>query len=380
MDATHDNKELKIVVGGIQSHLLELLPLYEKIEDLKITLLTKYSKYQPSTNRVKIKIIQKFKISKISTVYFFLKSFKELVDINRKKPIDVINIHSYYYDIISPLLMNYLFNIPLLLTTPTDFITAQKEEFTSKPQSLIYRIAYYAWMKFFTKIVRRRKNIYIQAINEKIYRDLINFHFSKDNLIKMPNCISSKEYLRVKKDDHKAVVYGFLGRLIKSKNIRFLLRSFSKYISNYPDDKLLIFGKGPEEPYIKKFISDRNLEKNITFWGFLKSKFDIYKKIDVLIHPSFGEGFPMTLLEANLTNTFVIASDVSGSQDIIDHKENGLLFNPYDENDLIEQLNYYREHQNLLPQLLEEAKNKVLTNFDIEIEVNKIYSFLKSKL
>ena len=379
MITTHDNKKLNLVMGGIQNHLLELLPLYEKIEGLKITLLTKYSKYQPSTERVKIQILQKFKNSKISTGYFFLKCFKKFIEINKKEPIDVINIHSYYYDIISPLIMNYLFNIPIFITTPTDFNTGQNEEFISKPQSLIYRIIYYAWMKFFTKIVRRRKSIYIQAINEKILRDLISFKFKKDNLIKIPNGIFSKEYLELEKEEHKGIVYGCLGRLIKSKNVRFLLRVFEKYLVEYSNDELHIFGKGPEESYIMKFISEKKLSRNIKFWGF-KDKFEIYPTIDVLIHPSLGEGIPMTLLEANLTETFVIASNVSGNNDIIKHLESGLLFNPYKEEDLLDKLKFFKTHQDLVPNIIENAKNQVLTKFSVENEIEKSLQFLSSKI
>jgi glycosyltransferase involved in cell wall biosynthesis len=130
---------------------------------------------------------------------------------------------------------------------------------------------------------------------------------------------------------------------------------------------LYIFGKGPEDKYILKYIKSNNLTKNIFLLGFEKNKKNIYSKINVLIHPTFGEGVPMTILEAILTSTFIIASKVSGIKDILDHKESGLLFNPFDENDLIEQLKFFKNNNVLVKNMIENAKKKVLKEYDIDV-------------
>ncbi|MHA1492303.1 MAG: glycosyltransferase family 4 protein, partial [Promethearchaeota archaeon] len=172
---------------------------------------------------------------------------------------------------------------------------------------------------------------------------------------------------------------GYVGRLIKSKNIRFLLNVFLKYLSIYPKDKLFIFGFGPEEKFISKFIKKYDLSKNIILWGFEKEKSKIYGKINALIHPSLGEGCPNTILESALTETFVIASNVSGIKDIIEHKISGLLFNPFKEENLLKQLLFYKEHQELVHNIIETAKNKVISEYNINVVANQIYNFIKSK-
>ncbi|KKK58273.1 hypothetical protein LCGC14_3046110, partial [marine sediment metagenome] len=86
----------------------------------------------------------------------------------------------------------------------------------------------------------------------------------------------------------------------------------AKLINEYKNDKLLIFGKGPEQKFISNFIIKNKLTKNIILKGFEQKKERIYYNIDVLIHPTFGEGCPNTILESSLTKTFIIASNVSG--------------------------------------------------------------------
>ena len=309
-----------------------------------------------------------------------MKSFIKIFQINKLERINAINIHSYYYNLINPFLLRIFYKIPLLITAPGDFSTHQREEFMSNPHSILIRMFYYGWMNFFKKILIKMKKVYIQAINDKIYNDFINSGVHKENIIKIPNGISSQTYLEIKKIYTKETNFGFVGRLIKSKNIRFLLKSFKKYLSIFPNDKLYIFGKGPEDKYILQFIKSNNLTKNIFLLGFEKNKKNIYSKINVLILPTFGEGVPNTILEAILTNTFIIASKVSGIKDILDHKKSGLLFNPFNENDLIEQLKFFKNNNVLVKNMIENAKKKVLKEYDIDVVTKQIYRFLKSNL
>ena len=359
---------------------MELLPTYERNHNLKISLFSKYSEYKPISNQLRVYNISRFVKSYFNTIYFFGKSFFKIAKINRKERISAIKIHSFYHDLITPLMLHLFFKIPLLIKPPSDFVTQQRELFISKPSSLISKMGYYGWMKFFRTFIIKRKKIYYQAIKDEIYNDLIKLKVRKKNILKMPNGISIETYLKIKKYHRKETHFGYVGRLIKSKNLNFLLNSFRKFLSSYKEDKLLIFGKGPEEKFISKFIIENDLSKNIILMGFEQKKERIYNRIDALIHPTFGEGCPNTILESSLTNTFIIASNVSGIKDIVDHKKSGLLFNPFKEEDLVQQLLYYKEQQDLVSRFLKSARGKVIKNYDVNIIANKLYEFLKSKL
>ena len=53
---------------------------------------------------------------------------------------------------------------------------------------------------------------------------------------------------------------------------------------------------------------------------------DLYNKIDIFISPSILEGGPVPVLEAMLSNCFPITSKTGFCPDIINHGENGFLF------------------------------------------------------
>ncbi|GAG75861.1 unnamed protein product [marine sediment metagenome] len=197
---------------------------------------------------------------------------------------------------------------------------------------------YYGWMKFFKKYLLQRSSVYIQAINHHIFNDLVELNVNRNNFVLIPNGININNFEDVRKIDHEEINFGYVGRLIKTKNIRFLIKTFNTYLNHFPNDKLLIYGIGPEKNFILKYIKNKNLKDRILLMGFEENKVEIYSKLDVLIHPSYGEGFPNTILEAALTKTFIIASNVKGNRDIIKHKKTGFLFNPFDQNDLLDKL------------------------------------------
>ncbi|GAG61635.1 unnamed protein product [marine sediment metagenome] len=114
--------------------------------------------------------------------------------------------------------------------------------------------------------------------------------------------------------------------------------------------------------------------------GFEENKVEIYSKLDVLIHPSYGEGFPNTILEAALTKTFIIASNVKGNRDIIKHKKTGFLFNPFDQNDLLDKLILFKNDEILRQKIIEKMREFVISNYKINNVVDSIYNFIKSNI
>ena len=53
---------------------------------------------------------------------------------------------------------------------------------------------YYGWIKFFKRYLLHRKSVYVQAINQHIYNDLIELHLDKNNIVLIPNGISIENF------------------------------------------------------------------------------------------------------------------------------------------------------------------------------------------
>lgn len=379
MENTHPNKKLNLIVGGIANQILQLLPSYEKINDLKISIITKYSEYEPLSNRLKIYEFNRFNNYTLDTIYFLIKSFLTIIKIHKKEPIDIINIHTYSNIIFTPLVIRLIFKIPILIKIPIDFNSHIRDIYQSKKHKLRAKIINYSWFKFFKTFLIKKIN-FIRAINNKIYKDLCNLKIPKKRILKIPNGINSKKFIDVQKKKRKVSHFGFVGRLTKFKNLRILLETFGKFLSEYPKDKLFFYGIGSERQFILKFINKNKLENNVFLCGYQNDKSKIYSNLDVLIDPALAQGISNANLEAMSSNTFVIASNVYGNKDLIKHQITGLLFNSHDKTDLLKQLLYYKENKNFVLQVINNAKNEILLNFDIDIITNQIFKFLKSKI
>jgi len=377
IERTHKIRKLNLNVGGASNQLLELLKSYEKKKDLKISLITKYSEYKPITDRVKIYQYLKFKLYRISSLYFVIKSFFKIAKIHKKEFIDIINIEGHPTIMVSPFLIHLIFKIPIFMKMPTDYSTYIQQIYLSENQRLITKMINYSWFKFFKKIILKKIN-YIRPINQKMYDDLIELNYPKERILKIPNGIDSKKFIGLKKIIHDGIHFGFVGRLTKIKNLRFLLDVFEIYFTKYPEDKLFLYGEGPEQKFVLDFIKRKNLANKIIFNGFEGDKKKIYSNLDVLVNTSFGEGISNVILEAMCTKTLVIASNVSGNKEIIKHEISGLLFNLASKKNLLQQLIYFKKNSDISKRIIEEAQNEVVQNYDIDVISEKIYNFLKS--
>ena len=117
-----------------------------------------------------------------------------------------------------------------------------------------------------------------------------------------------------------------MGRLVYEKGIQTLIAAMPKILNHYHDAKLLIAGKGGMIDELRNQVNYLGLGNKVYFTGYLGSK-DVqrmYKCADVSVFPSTYEPFGIVALEAMLSGTPVVVSDVGGLNDIIDHGVNGM--------------------------------------------------------
>lgn len=110
-------------------------------------------------------------------------------------------------------------------------------------------------------------------------------------------------------------VYGFVGRITKDKGIDELLSAFLGLKDN---SKLLLVGNIEENNHLDDVQLKKALEhSNIKFHGFVSDIERYYAAIDVLVLPSYREGFGNVIIEAGAVGTPAIVTDIPGPRDTI---------------------------------------------------------------
>lgn len=100
-----------------------------------------------------------------------------------------------------------------------------------------------------------------------------------------------------------------IGRFLPVKNHLFTLELLKKITLKVDDVKLYLFGEGCEEFQIRNKIEDLSLQNNVIFMG-VKSDIENYlQSADCLLLPSFYEGIPLVLIEAQAAGIPCIVSD-----------------------------------------------------------------------
>lgn len=128
--------------------------------------------------------------------------------------------------------------------------------------------------------------------------------------------------------------------------------------------------------YLKSQIADLDLSEEVHFWGNREDVPELLAQSDVFILPSRYEGLPLSLLEAMAARLPVIASNISGSAELVEHGKNGLLFESGNHLDLAEKIIYLYDHRKEMERLAQNAYEYV-QGFDISVMCEKYWDLYK---
>jgi glycosyltransferase involved in cell wall biosynthesis len=122
---------------------------------------------------------------------------------------------------------------------------------------------------------------------------------------------------------------GIIGRLSHQKGHKYLVQAI-KLISTKYKMHLVIVGSGSLENILRKQVAELELDDCIHFLGSREDIYDVIHSLDVLVSASLWEGFPTVILEAMAIGIPVIATDVSGSRELINNYRTGIIVKPKD--------------------------------------------------
>lgn len=155
--------------------------------------------------------------------------------------------------------------------------------------------------------------------------DLIKFNF--DNEFKNRN--------------NKKITILMVARIIKDKGVIEFLNVSKKILKNHSN--IIINYLGDFDYNNPSFIDQKSFfeminKSGVNYLGYHKDIRNIIKNSDIIVLPSYREGMPRTLLEAQAIGRPIIASDVPGCNDIVKEGVNGYCFKNKDEYDLYDKI------------------------------------------
>lgn len=182
-------------------------------------------------------------------------------------------------------------------------------------------------------IYQRNINLYIAP--SKFMKDIsVRSGIPKGKIIVLYNFIFSKPVTEIISKNY--ILY--VGRLSSEKGVMVLIEAIKKL----PQTFLKIVGAGPQQLFLQKKVIEYGLSEQIEFMGH-KNKEDVeqfMKEAKAVVIPSVWlENMPFTLLEAMSLGRVVIASKIGGLTELINNRENGLIFEANDSEGLKDKIN-----------------------------------------
>lgn len=129
-----------------------------------------------------------------------------------------------------------------------------------------------------------------------------------------------------------------IGRLMKYKNIQFVLKALPYLIREIEDLTFEIAGYGDYLDTLRKIAREYGVSDRVFFYGRVseEKKREILSRATLFVNPSYKEGWGINNIEANLCGTVSLSANVAGLRDSVVDGVTGLLYKPDDISDFCE--------------------------------------------
>lgn len=173
----------------------------------------------------------------------------------------------------------------------------------------------------------------------------------------------------------------FAGTLNERKGYNRLLEAFSQICERHQDWKLIFAGNGAIDKAKELQKKFKIPSDQVEYLGWISNgeKEKTFQEASIYCLPSWGEGFPMGVLDAMAYGIAVVTTPVGGINDVMSNGINGLIYDTYDINELANCLEKLINSKEYREQLVKEADKLVYNEFNINNinkQLDQIYSTL----
>ena len=188
------------------------------------------------------------------------------------------------------------------------------------------------YQKFFRKCFRRVfiKSCKIIVLAPNFKQTLIDIGIPEDKIYVTTTMFEADFFRKYKSEKYKTIpkTLLYLSRFQREKGAFETIEAVDLLRFKFPEIKLIMAGDGPERASLERLVKDRSLSKQVSFTGYVRDfeKMRVLKSAEIFVFPTYyGEGCPVSLIEAMAAGLAIITTSVGAIPDIINDGENGIL-------------------------------------------------------
>jgi len=323
---------LTLEQGGAQQMLLDIALQWQH-EGIYVSVCTFEDgpiRHKLEANGIEVQILRPKNVT-VANILSFINELQrvraEIAHIIQMRQITILQTHLLsIYDFITPPLLT---NCPTLQSIVWTFHNTRLE-FEAHSRFVIKKWVYY-WL--YRRLVK--KITCVVAVSKSVQQFLeeqVGIPSSK--IITLPNALPIDDYkLDCDRNDFLSLydlpsdvtLLLTVGRLTEQKGHRYLLDAMSHIIESRQNMVLFIVGEGMQYEVLQAQANDLGISDKVYFLGYRNDVPQLLACADIFVLPSIYEGLPRVILEAMASQTFIVASDISGISDVLQSGVNSRL-------------------------------------------------------
>ena len=182
--------------------------------------------------------------------------------------------------------------------------------------------------------------------------------------------------------DEGIPLIGIVARLVPIKGHIYFLEAAKLVSQDFPSARFIVVGDGELRKKLMDLVTDLGIKDKVIFCGFRKNLADIYADLDIVVLSSLNEGLPVSIIEALTAKKAVVATEVGGVRDLVEHGVTGILVPKQDSKNLAQGILYLLKNPQECLKFGENGRKKVYPAFNytrLVSDIEELYEDLVVK-
>jgi len=238
------------------------------------------------------------------------------------------------------------------------------------------------WQRHLQKYVCRLADCVL--VNADSIKDtLIEQGYPRDKIFIIPNGVVPPKPLPRRSGDSireelgipaSAPIVLVFSRLNPMKGVEYFLEAATQVSTRHPEVRFVIAGDGRIRQELENYAGHLGISQRVIFTGFRTDLPDLLEQAALSVLPSLSEGLSNSILEAMAAGVPVIATDIGGNPEIVEHNVTGLLVPVRDSAALAQAMNRMFDEPGTRAAFGAAGRRRIATSFSMERSVESVQS------
>ncbi|MBI3247440.1 MAG: glycosyltransferase family 4 protein [Deltaproteobacteria bacterium] len=292
----------------------------------------------------------------------------KLLSIMRREQYAIVHTHTPKMELIGQIAAR-LAGVPIVVYTNHGFIF--RSQMSVLKQWLLVTLARIAG-RISDHILSQSSEDIATALERRIYPPTrISYLGNGINLAQLDARRFAPDHVRLKKqeigirEDHQVV--GMVGRYVWEKGYREFFEAAKLVCEGQSRVSFLTIGMplaSERDPVDFGMLKQLGIDDHVVVLKSRRDMPELYSVMDIVVLPSYREGFPRTLMEAAAMSKPVVASDISGCREVVQDGHNGFLVPVKDSQALAEKIQHLLDDPELAAKFGQNGRRLAEERFD----------------